>query len=264
MIAHVSDSGARLWQRLQRIGSRYAPGINERQGIDLASGARASRCGASKHAFTLRRRQALVLAVPQRAFQLHIVPFEPPLSREQIMAVLQSRRMCARDQCLDLLVEPEERRSVAVFSLPRVQTEQWRAHYATTQEKIVAIEPDCHALWRYAQRQQADHQAWLVAMPKGSALYWPAAWPWAYHAEPLPSACALAPEDARHTLYSTVRRAGLMTGNDEPCQFPIRLAGSAALCQRWRACGDRFGWQCCGDVHPIAAGAALKGRRRWA
>lgn len=264
MIRGLSSIGAQLRQSMQRMRVHYALGINERQGIDLTTGARATCRTLSNPLFTLRRRRVLVAAAPQHAFRLHVVPLEPPLSQAHVMAVLSARGMDSDDMVTDFLMDPGERASAAVFSLPCAQCDQWLMPYSAASEQVVALEPDVHALWRQASRLRMEHHAWLIVDIRHATLYWPTAWPWGYHAEPLPLVLPQKEEDAHYVLHSTRRRVGVLTGNDAPASYAMLLAGPELLCQRWKASVHDVDWHLYNGPHPVAAGAMLKGRRRWA
>lgn len=246
----------------QRLGKFYAPWLHERQGIDLASGACVNRFSRSKHALMVNASKKLVLAAPQREFRMQVLPLEATLSRPQLMEILQARRVVTKDTAIDVLVEPMERASIAVFSLSCAQREAWQSCYQTPARFIVAIEPDVHALSRYAQHQHAAHQPWLVTTPQQNTLYWPTAWPWGYHAEPLP-AVTFERASLHLALHTAIRRACLMTNNEAPNQEALRLAGSLSLCQHWQRGVDDIEWHASDEPHPVAAGAALKTQRRW-
>lgn len=233
----------------------------ERQGVDVVSACSASfthhRRSASRPA-----RTAVVLAAPQQAFHMQKVALEHVLPRPQMLAVLHSRGMLTDETVMDVMIEPRERTSVAVFSLNRAQCDVWQQQYTLAHQRVVAIEPAGHALWRYAQQQHVTQQAWLIATAHSATLYWPAEWPWGYHTEPLPLEIAeYAPSE--EMLQATVRRAALMTGNDAPLQQPICVAGTRACSEQWQSCTHSVVWQAVSGVHPIAAGAALKSARRW-
>lgn len=238
-----------------------APWGYKRQGVDVASASCASlpryRLGVSRS-----MRTAIVLAAPQQAFHMQKVPLEHALSRSQVLAVLHSRGMLIDEMVMDVMMEPRERTSVAVFSLNRSQCHAWQQQYTFTHQRVVAIEPAGHALWRYAQQQHATHQAWLIATARSATLYWPAEWPWGYHTEPLPlEAAGHVPTE--EMWQATVRRAALMTGNNAPVQQPICVVGTRACRECWQSCTHSVVWQPVPGVHPVAAGAALKSARRW-
>lgn len=238
-----------------------APWGYERKGVDVASACCASL--PHRRRSVSRPAQAMVvLAAPQQAFHMQKVPLEHVLSRAQVLAVLHSRGMLTDESVMDIMIEPSERTCIAVFSLNRAQCDAWQQQYTLTHQRIVAIEPAGHALWRYAQQQHATQQAWLIVTAHNATLYWPAEWPWGYHTELLPLE-AVGSTPTEEILQATVRRAALMTGNDAPLQLPICLAGADAYSERWQSCVHSVVWQSMLGIHPVAAGAALKSARRW-
>lgn len=247
----------------QQLGALCAPWLHERQGVDLASGVRVTHSVRGKHTLTTRTVRKLVLAAPQREFRMQVIPLEATLSHSQLMDVLRSRGMVAEDTAIDVLAEPLEHVSIAVFSLALTQRKAWQVCYQASSSSVAAIEPDVHALWRYARCQHATDQAWLVAMPQQTTLYWPTAWPWGYHAEPLP-AIGLGRDNLHAVLHTTVRRACLMTNNEAPREKALRLTGTSPLCDHWQISVDDIEWLAIEGPHPVAAGAAMKARRRWA
>lgn len=240
-----------------------APFLHERQGIDLTSGACDTRVVRRYRFLTPKAPRVLVLAAPMHSFRMQIMPLEAKLSRQQVMTVLRARELIQDDMAVDLLVAPDDQNTIAVFTLPLSQCEAWQASYRSSTTHIAALEPDSHALWRYAKQQRSTQHGWLIAMPRQSTLYWPAPWPWGYHAEPLHEPLG-AGEEPHHALHTALRRASLMTSNDAPYHLPLMLAGDEQSCRNWLAFAEDVHWQCCKGPHPVAAGAALKTRGRWA
>lgn len=252
---------AKLRSVIQGRPTFHNPLSYERHGIALTSGV---SVGDFEHGKCLHTRAIAVLAVPMAEFKVQIRAIDAKLSRQQLLSVLQAQGVIGDDESVDILSAPHDSSTVAVFSMSVEQREGYVAAYDRSNRHLVAIEPDCHALWRYARHQRLEQHGWLMTTSHQSTLFWPAEWPWGYHAEAFDNASIHDGTKANDVLHTVIRRACLMTGNNEPCQCTLNVVGDKAIGQRWKGWLSGIDSQLINGVNPIVLGAAMKCRQRWA
>ena len=255
------------WARKLRWANKYRAGYTgvgrallryERRGVDLATGQWVGNPAAGA------KRLRIIAAAPANAFRCQVIPLASSMTRAQQMALLKAKGWVLEAQAVDLLAAPEQM-ALAVFTLPEAQREAWCHQIARHGHRLVALEPDVHALWRYAFKQCLTHQAWLTVHQQRATLYWPTPWPWGYHAEPVILDNAATAAGCANALMTALRRAQLMTGRESPHRYSILFAGQPSSWALWQSVGEHgIRWQRVHELSPVAAGAALKPRERWA
>lgn len=229
-------------------------------GVELASGRAAKTTKGITEECSPSMHKRVVAAAPAADFRCRIVPLSSEIGYQAARNMLVARRWVKEEQPFDVMFSPE-RQSIAVFTLAPPRQDVWTNEAAKFGRRIVALEPDVHALWRYAERYGLSRQPWLVVHPVRTTLFWPAGWPWGYHAEPLcdEDAAEVSPEH----VMTAIRRACVMTGNDAPIEQPLRLAGGKRDVWRDALCGQ-VSIETGHEYSPVAMGAALKPARCWA